>query len=126
MLNDYLSLNIYETGIPTVAYFADRLHHSPNYFGDLIKKETGKSAREYIHNRIIEEAKNRISDKDKSINEIAFDLGFKYPQHSSRFFKKMVGLSPNEFRAASSKENNKSTVKTGSVECPILLTNRPF
>jgi len=108
LLDDYLSSgDIYEIGIPMVAYFADKLHHSPNYFGDLIKKETGISAQEYIHNRIVEEAKNRISDKDKSINEIAFELGFKYPQHFSRFFKKMVGLSPNEFRAAGRNESDK-------------------
>lgn len=108
LLDDYLSSgNIYEIGIPMVAYFADRLHRSPNYFGDLIKKETGISAQEYIHNRIVEEAKDRISDKDKSVNEIAFELGFKYPQHFSRFFKKMVGLSPNEFRAANNEESDK-------------------
>lgn len=106
LLNDYFSTgNIYEIGIPMVAYFADRLHRSPNYFGDLIKKETGISAQEYIHNRIIQEAKDRISDKNKSINQIAFELGFRYPQHFSRFFKKMVGLSPNEFRT----ENNKGS-----------------
>ncbi|WP_134087854.1 AraC family transcriptional regulator [Olivibacter sp. XZL3] len=104
LLNDYLSSgNIYEIGIPMVAYFADKLHHSPNYFGDLIKKETGMSAQEYIRNRIAREAKNRIGDRDKSINKIAFELGFKYPQHFSRFFKKMVGLSPNEFRATIAK-----------------------
>lgn len=105
LLNEYISSgNIYEIGIPMVSYFADRLHRSRNYFGDLVRKETGRSAQEYIHERIVEEAKTKISHKNKSINEIAFELGFKYPQHFSRFFKKRVGQSPNEFRLANSSE----------------------
>ena len=75
-------------GVPSVAYFADKMNLSINYFGDLIKKETGKSAQEYIQNKIIDEAKNKIFDGNKTINEIAYELGFKYPQHFSRFFKK--------------------------------------
>ncbi|UIR54834.1 helix-turn-helix domain-containing protein [Sphingobacterium sp. SRCM116780] len=98
-LNGYfLSDNPTELGVPSVAYFADKMNLSANYFGDLIKKETGKSAQEYIQNKIIDEAKNKIFDGDKTINEIAYELGFKYPQHFSRFFKKIVGQSPNEFR----------------------------
>jgi AraC-like DNA-binding protein len=81
-----------------VAYFADELHLSANYFGDLIKKETGKSAQEYIQNKIIDIAKNKLFDSDKTINEIAFELGFKYSQHFSRLFKQRVGYTPNEFR----------------------------
>lgn len=86
-------------GIPTVAYFAQELHLSPNYFGDLIKKETGKSALEYIHLRLIDLAKERIFDAGKSISEIAYELGFKYPQHFTRFFKQKVGVSPHEYRS---------------------------
>lgn len=85
-------------GLPTVAYFADELHLSPNYFGDLIKKETGKSPQEYIQNKIIDIAKNKIYDRDKTINEIAYELGFKYPQHFSRLFKNRLGYTPNEYR----------------------------
>ena len=87
-----------EIGLPTVAYFAGELHLSPNYFGDLIKKETGKSAKDLIQDKLIETAKARTFDTDKSVSEIAFDLGFKYPQHFSRLFKKNVGYTPNEYR----------------------------
>ena len=85
-------------GTPSVGFFAEELHFSPNYFGDLIKKETGKSALEYIQTKLIEEAKERVFDVNKSVSEIAYELGFKYPQHFSRLFKQKVGHSPNEFR----------------------------
>jgi AraC-like DNA-binding protein len=71
---------------------------SANYFGDLIKKETGKSAKEYIQDKIIDMAKNKTFDASKSVNEIAYELGFKYPQHFTRLFKQRVGVSPNEYR----------------------------
>ncbi len=79
--------------------FADELHLSPNYFGDLIKKETGKPAKDYIRSKIIDLAKNRIFDNSKSINEIAYELVFRYPQHFSRMFKNETGYTPNEYRA---------------------------
>lgn len=99
LLNNYFSSDKPQTiGLPSVAYFAEELHLSANYFGDLIKKETGQSAKEYIQNKTIEVAKNKIFESDKTVNEIAFELGFKYPQHFTRLFKKMVGQSPNEYR----------------------------
>jgi len=85
-------------GLPSVAYFAEELHLSSNYFGDLIKKETGKSAQEYIQNKIIDIAKDKFYDSTKTISEIAYELGFKYPQHFSRLFKQRVGVPPNEYR----------------------------
>ena len=85
-------------GLPSVAYCAGELNLSPNYFGDLIKKETGQPAQEYIHSKIIDVAKERIFDLHKSVSEIAYDLGFKYPQHFTRLFKQRVGVSPNEYR----------------------------
>lgn len=85
-------------GLPSVSHFANQLHLSSNYFGDLIKKETGKSAREYIQSKLIEIAKEKVFDRNKSVSEIAYELGFKYPQHFSRLFKSKVGYSPNEFR----------------------------
>lgn len=98
-LNDYfLSEKPQLLGLPSVAYFADEFHLSANYFGDLVKKETGKSAQEYIHLKLMRLAKNKIMDTSKSISEIAYKLGFKYPQHFSRMFKKSVGVTPNEFR----------------------------
>ena len=85
-------------GLPSVAYFANELHLSPNYFGDLIKKETGQSAKEYVQSKIIEVAKNKVFESDKTVNEIAFEMGFKYPQHFTRLFKQRVGHTPNEYR----------------------------
>ena len=99
IMNTYfISEKPLETGLPSVAYCAEKLNLSPNYFGDVVKKETGKTAKEYIQNKIIEEAKNRIFGTDKTINEIAYQLGFKYPQHFTRLFKSRTGLTPNEYR----------------------------
>jgi len=94
----FTSDNPYKFGIPSVAYCAEELHLSANYFGSLVKKETGKTAQEYIRYKLVEEAKHRISNSHKTINEIAYEFGFKYPQHFSRFFKRVVGQNPNEFR----------------------------
>lgn len=85
-------------GLPSVKYFADKVCLSPNYFGDLIKKETGKTAQEYIRYRIIELAKERILEGKQSVSQIAYELGFQYPQHFSRLFKKQVGYTPNEYK----------------------------
>lgn len=99
LLKDYFLSDAPETiGLPSVAYFADKLVLSSNYFGDLIKNETGKSAQEYIQNKIIDVAKNKLFISNKSINEIAFELGFKYPQHFIRLFKTRVGHTPNKYR----------------------------
>jgi len=99
LLHDYLvSGNAKENGLPTVAWSADKLNLSANYFGDLIKKETGKSAQEYIHSKIIDIAKHKIFEVGKTVNEIAYELGFKYPQHFTRLFKQRVGHTPNEYR----------------------------
>jgi len=101
MLLDYYykSEQLKIIGIPTVGYIADKLNLSANYFGDLVKKETGKSALEYIHLKIINIAKDKILDPGKSISEIAYELGFRYPQHFTRMFKKKTGMSPAEFRS---------------------------
>lgn len=71
---------------------------SANYFGDLVKKETGKSALEYIQTKVIDIAKEQFFDQSKSISEIAYGLGYKYPQHFTRLFEQKVGVSPNEYR----------------------------
>ncbi|GLU45132.1 AraC family transcriptional regulator [Allomuricauda sp. NBRC 101325] len=86
-------------GLPSVAYCADELHLSPNYFGDLIKKETGITAQEQIQTKVINIAKERIFDYDKSLSQVAYELGFKYPQHFTRLFKQKVGMSPNAYRS---------------------------
>ena len=99
LLNEYLLSEKPQTdGIPSVAYFAEQLHLSANYFGDLVKKETGKSALEHIQARLIDVAKEKIFDQSKSVSEIAYELGFKYPQHFTRLFKQKVGYTPNEYR----------------------------
>ncbi len=88
-------------GTPTVSYCAEQLHFSANYFGDLIKKETGKTAQEYIKDKIIEISKERILDISQSISEIAYELGFIHPPHFTRLFKQKVGISPVEYRSIS-------------------------
>jgi AraC family transcriptional regulator, transcriptional activator of pobA len=99
LLSDYFtSGKPKEIGLPTVGYCADHLRLSANYFGDLIKKETGKSAQEYIQLKIMDVAKERIFDATKSISEIAYELGYKYPQHFTRSFKHHIGHTPNEYR----------------------------
>jgi AraC-like DNA-binding protein len=98
-LNGYFSSDMPQNyGLPSVAWFADELNLSANYFGDLIKKETGKSAKDYIQDKIIDLAKNKTFNTDKTVNEIAYELGFKYPQHFTRLFKQRVGMTPKEFR----------------------------
>jgi AraC-like DNA-binding protein len=100
LLNSYFSSNKPQSiGLPTVAYCAEELHLSANYFGDLIKKETGISALEYIQTKVIDVAKERIFDIDKSISEISYELGFKYPQHFTRLFKQKTGTTPVEYRS---------------------------
>lgn len=100
LLHDFFSTDKpQEVGLPSVAYCAHELNLSANYFGDLIKKETGKSAHEYIQLKLIEVAKEKIFDTRKSVSEIAYELGFKYPQHFSRVFKQHVGVSPQEYRS---------------------------
>ena len=99
LLNAYYQTDKPQTiGLPSVAYCAGELNLSANYFGDLIKKETGKTAQEYIQAKVMDVAKERIFDHTKSVSQIAYDLGFKYPQHFIRLFKQRVGQSPNEYR----------------------------
>lgn len=85
-------------GLPTVKYFADKICLSPNYFGDLIKKETGKAPQEYIQTKLLDQAKELVAGTNKPFAEIAYELGFQYSQHFSRVFKKNVGTTPREYR----------------------------
>lgn len=99
LLNEYFESNLPKIdGLPSVAYCAEKMNLSANYFGDLVKKETGKSALEFIQTKMIDIAKEKVFDQSKSISEIAYEMGYKYPQHFTRIFKQKVGLSPNEFR----------------------------
>ena len=100
-LNAYFSGNRAEReGLPSVKYFAERCFLSPNYFGDLVKKETGRSPQEFIQGKIIDLAKDELLGTDKSVAEIAYSLGFQYSQHFNRYFKRGVGMTPTEYRKA--------------------------
>lgn len=100
LLDDYFTgEQAGQNGLPSVKQCANQLFLSPNYFGDLIKKETGRTAQEYIQSKLINIAKERVLDPSKSLSQVAYDLGFQYPQHFTRLFKKLVGQTPNEYRA---------------------------
>ncbi|WP_111671061.1 helix-turn-helix domain-containing protein [Algoriphagus litoralis] len=99
LLNTYFkSEKLKEKGLPTVKYLADQVHLSPSYLSDLLKKETGRNAQDHIHYHLIEEAKNILLNTDNSVSEIAYSLGFEYPQYFSKLFKKKTGQTPIEYR----------------------------
>ena len=99
LLDDYFhSDRLTANGLPTVQYCADELCLSANYLSDLLRKETGMSAMKHIQQKTLETAKERVFNTQKSISEIAYELGFAYPQHFSRWFKKQAGYTPNEYR----------------------------
>lgn len=101
LLNSYFdSQRPQSKGLPTVKFCAEELNLSPNYLGDLLKRETGKSAQEHIQLHLIEAAKERLYNNSRSVSEIAYELGFEYPQYFSRLFKKRTGMTPNEYRAS--------------------------
>lgn len=94
----FMGDNALQKGLPTVKYCAGELCLSTNYFGDLIKKETGRTALEYIQSKIIGLAKERLLIPAHSVSQVAYNLGFQYPQHFTRVFKKATGMTPNEYR----------------------------
>ena len=90
--------SLIDKSIPTVGYFADRLNVSPNYLSDLLRKLTGKSTIEHIHFHVVEKAKDLLVSSDKTVAEIAYELGFEYPPYFTRFFKKKTQTTPLQFR----------------------------
>ncbi len=88
-------------GVPTLEYFSSKLNYSTNYLNELIKKGTDKSMLEHIHYQVIELAKSKLLNSEKSVSEIAFELGFEYSQYFCRLFKKKTGMTPGEYRKAS-------------------------
>lgn len=99
LLDEYFQSQLpMQDGLPSVKYFADKICLSSNYFGDMVKKETGKTPQEHIQTKVIELAKERIVDTEETVSQIAYSLGFQYPQHLCRLFKKRVGCTPNEYR----------------------------
>ncbi|MCK8522958.1 helix-turn-helix domain-containing protein [Aquimarina sp. D1M17] len=85
-------------GVPSIDYFAEKVHLSPNYLSDLLKKETGYSAKDHIHNFIVEKAKTLLWSTTDSISGVAYTLGFNYPHYFSRLFKSKTGMTPQEYR----------------------------
>ncbi|MCF0049343.1 helix-turn-helix domain-containing protein [Dyadobacter sp. LJ53] len=99
LLNEYFRLgDLSERGLPTVRYLAEQVNLSPNYLSDLLKKETGKNAQDHIHYHLIEEAKNILLSSSRSVGEIAYGLGFEYPQYFNKLFKQKTGKTPVAFR----------------------------
>ena len=87
-----------QQGLPTVQYLAEHLNMSASYLSDMLRSLTGQNAQQHIHNKLIEKAKEHLSASNQSISEIAYQLGFEYPQSFTRLFKTKTNLSPMEFR----------------------------
>ena len=97
-LKQYFDCDRTKDGLPTVNYFAEEANLTPGYFGDMIKKETGVTAQEIISRHIVDRAKRRLTESTDDISIVAYDLGFQHPQHFSRMFKRITGISPTQFR----------------------------
>ncbi len=95
----FASESLRESGLPTVKLFAEQLSYSPNYLSDLLVKETGKNTQEHIHSFVINQAKNRLLNSELSISELAYQLGFDYPEYFSKLFKKKTGMTPAKYRS---------------------------
>ena len=100
MLNEYIANEAETGGIPTVAMFADKCCLSPGYFGELVKAETGITAQTFIAEHLLAHAKKLLNDLSLTVSQISERLGFEYPQHFVRFFKRLTGKTPTQFRAA--------------------------
>ncbi len=101
LLDSYLAETAEGEGLPTVAYFADKCCYSTKYFGELVKTETGRTARDFINDRILACAKKLLTDESMSIARVSRRLGFEYPQHFVRFFKAHTGVTPSQYRKTS-------------------------
>ncbi len=99
LLDDYFnSEDLQKSGIPTVKYLSGKLNISPNYLGDMLRSLTGKSTQEHIHEKLIEKAKEALTGTSLSVSEIAYQLGFGYPQSFSKLFKNKTKVSPVNYR----------------------------
>lgn len=99
LLKDYYKQGRFsEDGVPSIEFFADTIHLSPNYLSDLLKKETGMSAKDHINHFIVEKAKTLLLSESDSISGVAYQLGFNYPHYFSRLFKSKTGMTPNDYR----------------------------
>ncbi|MGE9314025.1 helix-turn-helix domain-containing protein [Niabella sp. CJ426] len=101
ILDNYLNSNqAIHQGVPTVKFLSDQLNLSPGYLGDLLRSLIGQNAQQYIHEKLIEKAKQRLSTTRLSVAEIAYELGFEHSQSFSKLFKNKTNQSPLEFRAS--------------------------
>jgi len=99
LLSDYFNSDkVREMGLPTVQYISDELNMSPNYLSDTLRQLTGQSTQQHIHDKLIEKAKESLTTTSLSVSEIAYQLGFEYPQSFSKLFKSKTRVSPLEFR----------------------------
>lgn len=98
LLKEYMTQKAATEGVPTVAYFAEKCCFSAGYFGELVKTETGRTAQDFIADHMIQFAKNELNNPSLSISQVAARLGFEYPQHFVRFFKRRTGITPKEYR----------------------------
>ena len=98
LLDRYIADKARREGLPSVAYFADKCCYSTKYFGELVKTETGRTARDFINDRLLRAAKQLLADEELSISHVSQELGFEYPQHFVRFFKSQTGKTPSKYR----------------------------
>lgn len=98
LLDQYIANQAQQEGFPSVAYFADKCCYSPKYFGELVKTETGRTAKDFISDRMLSAAKQLLNDESLSIKVVSQQLGFEYPQHFVRFFKAKTGQTPSDYR----------------------------
>ena len=98
LLDQYIANQAQQEGFPSIAYFADKCCYSPKYFGELVKTETGRTAKDFISDRMLSAAKQLLNDESLSIKAVSQQLGFEYPQHFVRFFKAKTGQTPSDFR----------------------------
>ncbi|MBR5763164.1 MAG: AraC family transcriptional regulator [Bacteroidaceae bacterium] len=101
LLKEYIQTSAEKNGLPTVAYFADKCNLSTGYFGELVKTETGRTAKDFISSRILSAAKEYLSSDLMTVTQISTRLGFEYPQHFVRFFKRYTGMTPSDFKKIS-------------------------
>lgn len=101
LLNEYIATKASNEGLPTVAYFADKCCLSNGYFGNLVRVETGRTAKDFITEHLLTAARQWLDDSSLSVSQVARRLGFEYPQHFVRFFKAHTGKTPTQYRKAS-------------------------
>lgn len=98
ILDDYLNQKTLHLGVPTVQYLSDQLNISPGYLSDMLRSLIGKNTKQYIHEKLIDKAKERLTNTELTVSEIAYELGFEHPQSFSKLFKIKTDMSPLEFR----------------------------